>query len=86
MTGDRLRIAIPADAGYGYYFETLTALGAEPVPVGGDVDPAAFDGLLTPGGTDRGLSQARQPRLFCRALQGNGRAAPYRAARSTPSL
>ena len=61
MTGDRLRIAIPADAGYGYYFETLTALGAEPVPVGADVDPAAFDGLLTPGGTDIDPARYHRP-------------------------
>lgn len=51
----RIAVAVPeaqAWVKYKNYFETLAALGAEPVATGADVDPAAFDGLLLPGGVD----------------------------------
>lgn len=49
-----LKIALPVpDAGkFRNYLDALSALGAVGVAVGGDVDPAGFDGLLLPGGGD----------------------------------
>ena len=61
MMNDKLRIAIPVDAGYGYYFETLTALDAKPIPVEADVNPAEYDGLLMPGGTDIDPARYHRP-------------------------
>ena len=51
------KIAVPVPAGmlenrYINYYETLVALGAGAVEADGWVDPAAFDGLLLPGGVD----------------------------------
>lgn len=49
-----LRIALPVsdDRDYRNYFVALSALGAAGVAVGGDADPAGFDGMLLPGGGD----------------------------------
>ena len=49
-----LRIALPVPdlRDYPNYVAALTALSAEGVAVGGDVDLTGFDGLLLPGGGD----------------------------------
>ena len=53
----RPKIAVPVPAGtgesrYHNYFETLAALGAEPIEAAGSVDAGGFDGLVLPGGVD----------------------------------
>ena len=47
-----LRIAVPLKGEESQYEKALKALGAEPVQVWEDADPAAFDGILMPGGGD----------------------------------
>ncbi len=52
--GRPLRIAVPVpdEKDYGNYFDALAGLGAEGAVIGADASPAAFDGLLLPGGGD----------------------------------
>ena len=49
-----LRVAVPAlsEKGYVNYLNAMAGLGAEGILVGAEADPAAFDGLLLPGGGD----------------------------------
>ena len=49
-----LRVAIPAlsEKGCLNYLDAVAGLGAEGVLIGTEADPAAFDGLLLPGGGD----------------------------------
>ena len=48
----RIALPVPDDRDYRNYFVALSALGAAGVAVGGDADPAGFDGMLLPGGGD----------------------------------
>lgn len=48
----KIAIPIPPEDRYPNYFAALSALGAEGIKAPRDVDPAAFDGLLLPGGDD----------------------------------
>ena len=48
----RIAIPIPPEDRYPNYFAALEGLGAEGVRVSETDDPAAFDGLLLPGGDD----------------------------------
>ena len=50
--GLKIAIPIPPEDRYPNYFAALEALGAAGMKVPADVDPAALDGLLLPGGDD----------------------------------
>lgn len=68
-----LTIAVPvppelATTTYRNYFNTLEALGARGVAVGGSVDPEAYDGLLLPGGGDLNPSCYHRCNLACECI------------------
>ena len=62
----KIAIPIPPEEPYTNYFAALEALGAEGVRVTADADPAAYDGLLLPGGGDL------DPALYGQGMAGAG--------------
>ncbi len=63
--GLKIAIPVPPQDGYPNYFAALSALGAEGIKAGPDADPAAFDGLLLPGGGDVSPSRYGQEDRAC---------------------
>ena len=68
------KIAIPVPAGtedgrYRNYFETLRALGARPVRIDAEADPAGFAGLLLPGGADVAPERYGRQNVACGDLE-----------------
>ena len=62
----RIAIPIPPGTRYVNYFNAVSGLGAEGVAVtDADVDAAAFDGLLLPGGVDVDPSRYGQENTAC---------------------
>lgn len=61
FVGIRIAIPIPPEDNYPNYFAALKALGAEGIKAPRDADPAAFSGLLLPGGDDVDPANYRQP-------------------------
>lgn len=66
-----LKIAIPTNCTEDIvnYVAAVKALGAEPVPVGEDCDPAGFDGLILPGGADVDPARYHMPNTACGTLE-----------------
>ena len=71
MENRKLRIAVPLppEDVYANYFNALEALGVEGVKIPADADPAAFDGLLLPGGADVDPARSNQPNIAAQALE-----------------
>lgn len=70
---DRLNIAFPvpadgAEKRYVNYFDAISALGARLTPVGADVAPGDYDGLLLPGGWDVNPERYGQANTACQEI------------------